>query len=205
MIDLKTKLSLSLLSAAALLSSSTGCMLEKKDEGSGSAKDANVGTPATEPTKDAGADATSTDAESGGGSWSLAEEEAFAKIQADLDIAMKLANDRCKSSLVATINRETFRGHLSDSEGKGNAGNYCGAAISAIDELCNTVNGDEAAAEKRRATVRAKLTTTECRWGGPGKGALAIEAKKLLTTIDITVENSNSYKDRVEEFLKSNL
>lgn len=153
--------------------------------------------------------APSTATPTADGDWSIADTKYWANLQEEMDGYIKRTNASCGTNITGTFDRESFRGHLTEGGSYGLSGYaraHCSAGPSAMEDICLTVNNDEATAKKVRAVVKAKLTNIECRWGGKGKQAIAYSNKKLTTTIDIDGDdNASSLTTKVTEFMKQKL
>lgn len=160
--------------------------------------------------KVAAASAPSSEATPTGGDWSLQEKEYWSKLQEELDGYMARANKQCGTSIKATFDKESFRGHFTEGGSYGissYARSWCAAGPGALEEICTTVNNDEAHAKAARDAVKAKITTVECKWGGKGKQAIDLSNKTLRTTIDMDsdTDNAASYQTKVVAYAKSKL
>ncbi|MDB5217923.1 MAG: hypothetical protein JWO86_5850 [Myxococcaceae bacterium] len=157
----------------------------------------------------ASAQAPSAPASAPEGEWSIGDTKYWANLQEEMDGQIKRTNAACGTTIVGKFDKESFRGQLTEGGSFGLSGyarSMCAAGPSAIEDMCLTVNGDEATAKKVRDVVKAKLTTIECRWGGKGKQAIGFANKKLVTTIEIGGEdNGASYTTKVGDFMKQKM
>jgi hypothetical protein len=138
------------------------------------------------------------------GDWSLQDKQYWQKLQEEMDGAVKTANTACGGSHIkGGFQKESFRGRLTEGGSYGMnpyARSHCGAAPSAIEDLC--LNGGDMG----KKAVAQKVTSYECRWGGKGKQAMQFANGKLVVTIDTDGEdNAASLTTKVEDYMKSKL
>lgn len=145
-----------------------------------------------------------------GGDWSLAEKEYWSKLQEEMDANMARANTKCGTSIKGTFDKESFRGQFKSENGSYGIDSYtrahCGAAPSALEDICTTVNGNEERAKMAKDAVKSKITTYECKFGGKGKQSMNLAGGKLAVSIDPNGDdNASSLQSKLVTYTKDKL